>query len=67
MLSQVILVKRNNQVLLSLDIIIIIIRRHGLAVLLRAGLLRHTGHALSLRLSPYNGITCGQSICDVRV
>jgi hypothetical protein len=39
----------------------------GLAVLLPAELVRLTAYALSLRLCPYNGITCGQSICHVRV
>jgi len=42
-------------------------RRHRLAVLLPAGLVRLTAHALSSRLLPYNGIICGQSICDVRM
>ena len=36
-------------------------------VLLPAELVRLTAHALSSRLSPQNGITCGQSVCDVRV
>jgi hypothetical protein len=31
----------------------------GLAVLLPAGLVRLTAYALSSRLCPYNGITCG--------
>ena len=42
-------------------------RCHGLAVLLPAGLVRLTAHTLSSRVSPYNGITCAQNICDVRV
>jgi len=48
---------------------LIIIKRDitGLAGLLPAGLVRLPAVALSSRLCPYNGITCGQSICDVRV
>ncbi len=35
--------------------------------LLAAGLVRLPAYALSSRLSPHNGISCGQSVCDVRV
>jgi len=38
-----------------------------MTVLLPAALVRLTAHALSPRLSPYNGISCGQREDDVRV